>query len=51
MTKETFIRQYNNLLTEINKSEDKTELLNIMSQQLEDDTPVIQQELIPLRSA
>ena len=50
MTKNTFNRKCNTLLREISNSDHKEELLNIMSQQLQDDTPVIRQELIPLRS-
>ena len=50
MTEITFNRKYNKLLTEISNSDYKEELLNIMSQQLQDDTSVIRQELIPLRS-
>ena len=50
MTEITFNRNYNKLLTEISKSDYKEELLNIMSQQLQDDTSVIRQELIPIRS-
>ena len=50
MTEITFNREYNKLLREISKSDYKEELLNIMSQQLADDTPVIRQELLPLRS-
>ena len=50
MTEKTLNRKYNTLLREISKSDYKEELLNIMSQQLQDDTPVIRQELIPLRS-
>ena len=50
MTDKTFKNKYNKLLSEISISEHKEELLNIMSQQLQDDTSVIRQELIPLRS-
>tara|TARA_A100001035_G_C27636533_1_gene432528 strand:- start:37 stop:192 length:156 start_codon:yes stop_codon:yes gene_type:complete len=50
MTENTLNRKYNKLLSEISKSDYKEELLNIMSQQLADDTPVIRQELLPLRS-
>ena len=50
MTENTINRKYNKLLREISKSEHKEELLNIMSQQLQDDTSVIRQELIPIRS-
>ena len=46
----SFKNKYNKLLSEISISEHKEELLNIMSQQLQDDTLVIRQELIPLRS-
>ena len=50
MTEKTLNRKYNTLLREISNSDHKEELLNIMSQQLQDDTPVVRQELIPIRS-
>ena len=41
MTERTFNRRYNQLVTLINIHPNKTELLNIMQQQLKDDTVIL----------
>ena len=41
MTERTFDRRYNQLVTLINIHPNKTELLNIMQQQLKDDTVIV----------
>ena len=41
MTERTFNRRYNQLVTLINIHPNKTELLNIMQQQLKDDTVIV----------
>ena len=50
MNKKTFNRRLQQLSSELYQHVHKDELLNIMSQQLEDDTPVAEQELLPLCS-
>ena len=46
MNKRTFDKRYEQLSSEIHKSPYMTELLNIMTQQIEDDTPVIDKQII-----
>ena len=46
----TFNKRLQTLSSEIHRHPNADELLNIMSQQLEDDTPVAEQELLPLCS-
>ena len=41
MTEHTFNRRYNQLVTLINIHPNKLELLNIMQQQIEDDTVIL----------
>ena len=41
MTERTFNRRYNQLVTLLNIHPNKTELLNIMQQQLKDDTVIL----------
>ena len=41
MTEHTFNRRYNQLVTLLNNHPDKLELLNIMQQQLKDDTVIL----------
>ena len=41
MTERTFNRRYNQLVTLINIHPNKTELLNIMQQQIKDDTVIL----------
>ena len=41
MTERTFNRRYNQLVTLINIHPNKTELLNIMQQQMKDDTVIL----------
>jgi len=41
MNERTFDRRYNQLVTLINIHPNKTELLNIMQQQLKDDTVIV----------
>ena len=41
MTEHTFNRRYNQLVTLINIHPNKTELLNIMQQQIDDDTVIV----------
>ena len=41
MNERTFNRRYNQLVTLINIHPNKTELLNIMQQQLKDDTVIV----------
>jgi len=50
MTKTTFNRRYDELLRQINDSAYQAELLNLMSQQLLDDTPVVKKETFKKRS-
>tara|TARA_Y200000002_G_C22468365_1_gene573483 strand:- start:335 stop:487 length:153 start_codon:yes stop_codon:yes gene_type:complete len=50
MTKTTFNRRYDELLRQIHDSAYQAELLNLMSQQLLDDTPVVQKETFKKRS-
>ena len=41
MTEHTFNRRYNQLVTLLNNHPNKSELLNIMQQQLKDDTVIL----------
>jgi len=41
MNEQTFNRRYNQLVTLINIHPNKTELLNIMQQQIDDDTVIV----------
>ena len=41
MTERTFNRRYNQLVTLLNNHPNKTELLNIMQQQIKDDTVIL----------
>ena len=50
MNTKTFQKRLQTLSSEIYKHPNADELLNIMSQQLEDDTSVAVQELLPLCS-
>ena len=47
MNSKTFNRRLHTLSSELYQHAFKEELLNIMSQQLEDDTPVCDKEIIP----
>jgi len=51
MNLRTFSKYYRTLSEEVSAHPHKEELLNIMSQQLADDTPVIPVEFIPRRAA
>ena len=51
MNFKTFSKYYTTLSKEISAHPNRDELLNIMSQQLEDDTSVIDVEFIPLKAA
>tara|TARA_B100000886_G_C20323428_1_gene449139 strand:- start:696 stop:851 length:156 start_codon:yes stop_codon:yes gene_type:complete len=51
MNIKTFSKYYSSLTEEISAHPNKDELLNIMSQQLEDDTSVIDVEFIPIKAA
>ena len=51
MNFKTFSKHYTTLSKEISAHPNRDELLNIMSQQLEDDTSVIDVEFMPLRAA
>jgi len=51
MNIKTFSKYYSSLTKEISAHPNKDELLNIMSQQLEDDTSVIDVEFIPIKAA
>ena len=51
MNFKTFSKYYSTLSNEIDRHPFKDELLNIMSQQLKDDTSVIEVEFIPLKAA
>ncbi len=51
MNQKTFSRRLQLLSSEIYRHPNANELLNIMSQQLEDDTSVIDQEFIPSKAA
>ena len=51
MNFKTFSKYYSTLSSEIDRHPNRDELLNIMSQQLEDDTSVIDVEFIPLKAA
>ena len=51
MNIKTFSKYYSALSSEIDRHPNRDELLNIMSQQLEDDTSVIDVEFIPLKAA
>ena len=44
MKEHTFNRRYNQLVTLLNNHPDKLELLNIMQQQLKDDTVILDTE-------
>tara|TARA_S200000501_G_scaffold218186_1_gene204733 strand:- start:6 stop:158 length:153 start_codon:yes stop_codon:yes gene_type:complete len=46
MNSKTFNKRYDQLSSEVYKSPHMEELLNIMQQQLEDDTPVIDKQII-----
>ena len=46
MNSKTFNKRYDQLSSEVYKSPHMSELLNIMQQQLEDDTPVIDKQII-----
>ena len=46
MNSRTFDKRYNQLSSELYRSDHTLELLNIMSQQLEDDTPVVDRQII-----
>ena len=41
MNEQTFLRRLNDFVTELNNHPNKTELLNIMKQQVNDDTVII----------
>ena len=41
MTEHTFNRRYNQLVALLNNHPNKTELLNIMQQQIDDDTVIV----------
>ena len=51
MNFKTFSKYYLSLSSEIDRHPNRDELLNIMSQQLEDDTSVIDVEFIPMKAA
>ena len=51
MNLKTFNKYYTKLSKEVSAHPNKEELLNIMSQQLWEDNPVIAQELIPIKAA
>ena len=51
MNFKTFSKYYLSLSSEIDRHPNRDELLNIMSQQLADDTPVIPVEFIPRQAA
>ena len=51
MNFKTFSKYYSTLSSEIDRHPNKDELLNIMSQQLEDDTSVIDVEFLPIKAA
>ena len=51
MNFKTFSKYYLSLSSEIDRHPNRDELLNIMSQQLEDDTSVIDVEFIPIKAA
>ena len=51
MNFKTFSKYYSTLSSEIDRHPNRDELLNIMSQQLEDDTSVIDVEFMPLKAA
>ena len=51
MNFKTFSKHYTKLSKDIAAHPNRDELLNIMSQQLEDDTSVIDVEFIPLKAA
>ena len=51
MNLRTFSKNYTRLSLEVLAHPHKEELLNIMSQQLEDDTSIIDVELIPIKAA
>lgn len=46
MNSKTFNKRYDQLSSEVYRSPYMEELLNIMQQQLEDDTPVIDKQII-----
>lgn len=46
MNSRTFNKRYEQLSSEVYQSPHMSELLNIMQQQLEDDTPVIDKQII-----
>tara|TARA_B100000945_G_scaffold243540_1_gene199768 strand:- start:139 stop:297 length:159 start_codon:yes stop_codon:yes gene_type:complete len=51
MNFKTFSKYYTTLSTEISAHPNKDELLNIMSQQIEDDTPVCHSQIFKKRKA
>jgi len=46
MNQKTFDKRYEQLSSEVYKSPYMTELLNIMTEQIKDDTPVIDKQII-----
>jgi len=50
MTEQAFTRAYNKLLSQLENHSHKDELLNIMSQQILDDTPVVTSQMFKRRS-
>ena len=46
MNLKTFAKRYNSLSSELYKNPYKSEILNIMQQQIKDDTPVVARQYI-----